>query len=54
MEVIKHDLDSVISGLGALQKTQLPYAAKRALFEASVVHLKIRSLCMLHIKRLGG
>ena len=33
MEVIKHDLSSVISGLDALQKTQLPYAAKRALFE---------------------
>ena len=33
MEAIKHDLGNVISGLDALQKTQLPYAAKRALFE---------------------
>ena len=33
MEVIKHDLSSVIKGLDALQKTQLPCAAKRALFE---------------------
>ena len=33
MTAIKHDLGSVIKGLDVLQKTQLPYAAKRALFE---------------------
>ena len=33
MKAIKHDLGSVIRELDALQKTQLPYAAKRALFE---------------------
>ena len=39
MEVIKHDLSSLISGLDVLQKTQLPYAAKRALFETGL-HLR--------------